>query len=82
MVRNKRPVQGGGRLMKGAASPPNRTRRDELVEAVVDNLKPWKNHKSCDTVRAEVNQILYLLLDMVPANKLRPESYSETCQKA
>lgn len=68
MIRNKRPAQGG-RLMKGAASPPNRTRRDELVEAVVDNLKPWKNHKSRDTVTAEVNRTLDILLDSVPSDK-------------
>lgn len=67
MARNKRSVQG--RLMKGAASPPNRTRRDELVEAVVDSLKPWKNHKSRDTVTAEVNQTLNVLLEWVLPNK-------------
>jgi hypothetical protein len=55
--------------MKGAASPPNRTRRDELVEAVVDNLKPWKNHKTRDTVRASVNRSLDFLIEQVPSNK-------------
>ena len=67
MARNKRSVQGG--RLTGAASPPNRTRRDELVEAVVDSLKPWKNHQSRDTVRAQVNQTLDVLLHWVLPNK-------------
>ena len=54
---------------EGRVSPPNRTRRDELVEAVVDSLKPWKNHKSRDTVTAEVNQTLNVLLEWVLPNK-------------
>lgn len=61
IMARKRSSKGGGRVV-GAALPPSGARRDELVEAVVDNLKPWKNHTSRDTVKAAVNQILNFLL--------------------
>jgi hypothetical protein len=68
MARNKRSSQGSGRVT-GAASPLSGALRDELVEAIVHHLKPWKNHKSRDTVTAAVNLILDFLLGLVPSNK-------------
>ena len=64
----KRSSQGGGRVTS-TASPLSGTRRDELVEAVVDNLKPWKNHKSRETVTANVNGYLDFMLGLVASNK-------------
>src|SRR5262249_39667124 len=40
--------------------------RDEIVEEVVENLRPWKNHKSRDSVTAVVNQQLNLLVELAP----------------
>jgi hypothetical protein len=39
---------------------------DEIVEEVVDHLRPWKNHKSGATITAAVNHDLELLLKLAP----------------
>jgi hypothetical protein len=56
MARKKHFAQSGSRATKGKVA--NAIRRDEIVEAVVDNTKPWRNHESRDTVTAAVNQAL------------------------
>ena len=67
MARKKHFAQSGSRATKGKVA--NAIRRDEIVEAVVDNTKPWRNHESRDTVTAAVNQALDALLRLVPFEK-------------
>src|SRR5262252_3102585 len=59
-------AQAGGRVMKRTASPLKGARRNELVEDVVDRLRPWKNYNSRDTVTAAVNENIDLLIEFVP----------------
>jgi hypothetical protein len=44
------------------------TRRgaDEIVEEIVDHLRPWKNHKSDAAITAAVNHELEVLLKLAP----------------
>jgi hypothetical protein len=69
MARKKHSARRGGRVRKGNLAPPNAQRRDEIVEEVVENLRPWKNHNSRDTVKAEVNHEIDVLLKIVPLQK-------------
>jgi hypothetical protein len=39
---------------------------DEIVEEIVDHLRPWKAHKSVATITAAVNQRLDVLLKLAP----------------
>jgi hypothetical protein len=48
-------------------TPPNAIRRGEIVEEIVDHLRPWKDRISEATVTAEVNRELDILLGYVPA---------------
>jgi hypothetical protein len=67
MARKKHSTRRDGRVLnRDAVAPPNTIRRDEIVEEVVDNLRPWKDHKSRDTVTAQVSKTLNSLLKSVP----------------
>jgi len=39
---------------------------DEIVEEIVDHLRPWKNHKSVGAITAAVNHELEVLLKLAP----------------
>ena len=39
---------------------------DEIVEEIVDHLRPWKNHKSVAAITAAVNHELEVLLKLAP----------------
>jgi hypothetical protein len=67
--RKKHSARRGGRLKKRAVTLPNARRRDEIVEEITENLRPWKNHKGRDTVTAAVNTALARLLRIVPFEK-------------
>jgi hypothetical protein len=62
MARKKHSAQTGGRVLKRDVAAPNMIRRGEIVEEVVDHLRPWKDHKSRDTISAAVNKNLDTLL--------------------
>lgn len=66
MIRKKTPAGSGSRVTKRAVAPLNGTRRDELIEGVVNQLKPWKNDNSRATVMAAVNQSVDALLELIP----------------
>jgi hypothetical protein len=66
MARKKHSARKGSRAMKRDAAPLSAIRRDEIVEEIVDHLRPLKNHKSFDTVKAAVNHKLGGLLEEVP----------------
>ena len=55
MARKKHSAKSGGRVRKGEVTPPNAIRRGEIVEEIVDHLRPWKDRISEATVTAEVN---------------------------
>jgi hypothetical protein len=57
------------RVMKRDVAPLNEIGRDEIVEEVVDHLRPWKNHKSRDTVTSKVNHSIDVLRKLVPIQK-------------
>jgi hypothetical protein len=69
VARKKHSARRGGRVMRGNVASPNAQRRNEIVEEVIDNLRPWKNHKNRDTVTTAVNQDLDRLLRIVPFEK-------------
>jgi hypothetical protein len=56
-----RKAKSGTRRRKGGYSPADATRRGEIVEEIVDWLRPWKNRMSGAEVTATVNQHLDLL---------------------
>ena len=70
MARKKNSAKTGTRATTGKVAPPNAIRRDEIVEAVVDNMTPWRNHESRESVTAAVNQALDSLLRLVPFEKM------------
>ena len=39
---------------------------DEIVEEIVDHLRPWKGHKSVAAITAAVNHDLEMLLKLAP----------------
>jgi hypothetical protein len=39
---------------------------DEIVEEIVDHLRPWKSHKSVAAITAAVNHELNVLLQLAP----------------
>jgi hypothetical protein len=39
---------------------------DEIVEEIVDHLRPWKSHKSAAAITAAVNHELNVLLQLAP----------------
>jgi hypothetical protein len=39
---------------------------DEIVEEIVDHLRPWKSHKSVAAITAAVNHELDVLLKLAP----------------
>jgi hypothetical protein len=59
-----RKAKDGASGRKSCASPTDMTRRGEIVEEIVDCLRPWKNCKSGAGVTAFVNRILKLLLSV------------------
>jgi len=67
MARKKSSAQRGARVVKRGFAPANAIRRDEIVEEVVENLRPWKNHKSRESVTAAVNQQLDVLVELAPS---------------
>src|SRR5262249_39146960 len=60
MARKKGSTRRGARVVRRDFA------RDEIVEEVVENLRPWKNHKSRDSVTAAVNQQLDVLVKLAP----------------
>jgi len=45
---------------------PSRRGADEIVEEIVDHLRPWKDHKSVAAITAAVNPELEVLLKLAP----------------
>jgi hypothetical protein len=45
---------------------PSRRGADEIVEEIVDHLRPWKSHKSVAAITAAVNHELDVLLKLAP----------------
>jgi hypothetical protein len=66
MARRKHLARGGIHVRRGDVTPPDAIRRDELVEEIVDHLRPWKDRKGAAAVTAEVNRALDVLLKLVP----------------
>lgn len=66
MARQKRSAKSGVRVRKINVAPPNAIRRDEIVEEIVDHLRPWKDHKGNAAITAQVNQELDVLLKLTP----------------
>jgi hypothetical protein len=60
-----RKAKSGARRRKSGFSPADATRRGEIVEEILDWLRPWKHRVSDAAVTAAVNQHLDLLL-LVP----------------
>jgi hypothetical protein len=69
MSKRKHSAHSGGREKRASVAPPNAIRRNKIVEEIVDNLRPWNNHKGRDTVTAAVNQALDKLLRLVAFEK-------------
>ena len=65
MARKKHSAQKHGRVLGRHAAPLDARRRDEIVEAVVNHLRPWKNHRSRDTITRDVNRCIDVLRKLV-----------------
>jgi hypothetical protein len=72
MARKNRPGRSGVRGRKADFSPPNAPRRYEIVEEIVDQLRPWKHRVSEATVTDKVIDELRLLLLLAPLEAKRP----------
>jgi hypothetical protein len=66
MTRKKNSTRRDGRVLKRDVVPPNVMRQGEIVEEIVNNLLPLKDHKSREIVTAQVNKTLDSLLKLVP----------------
>ena len=55
MARKKHSAQSGVRVTKGYATPPDAIRRGEIVEEIVDHLRPWKDRVIETAATADVN---------------------------
>jgi hypothetical protein len=82
MARKKHSARRGGRV-KGDVASPNAQRRNEIVEEVVDNLRPWTNHRSRDAITDQVNKSLDMPPNLIPSlMKLSDErAYREHAKK-
>jgi hypothetical protein len=65
--RKKQSVTFGLHARAHALSPPDEGRLREIVEEIVDHLRPWKDRKDNDEVTAEVNSELRLVLRSAPS---------------
>jgi hypothetical protein len=83
MARKKQSARSGVRAMKGDVAPLNAIRRDEIVDVIVENLRPWKNQNSRGTITAAVNHGIDVLLNVVPLQKeqLDPRPYRKHAKK-
>jgi hypothetical protein len=83
MARKKHSARKGSRAMKRDAVPLSAIRRDDIVEEIVDHLRPWKNHKSRETVTSKVNYSLDGLGKLVPLQKKLSDrrAYREQAKK-
>ena len=83
MVLKKHSARSGGRVIKGDVALSNSIRRAEIIEEVVDNLRPWKNHKSRDAVIAEVKKALDILRIAIPIQYMifDPRPFREHAKK-
>jgi hypothetical protein len=66
MAREKRSPQSGVRGRKRDAAPPEATRRNEIVEEIVDHLRPWKDRKDQGQVTVAVDHELDVVLKLAP----------------
>ena len=53
-------------VMSRKQDTPSRRGADEIVEEIVDHLRPWKSHKSVAAITAAVNHELDVLLKLAP----------------
>ena len=83
MARKKHSARKGSRAMKRDAVPLSAIRRDDIVEEIVDHLRPWKNHKSHETVTSKVNYRYDVLSKLVPLQKKLSDrrAYREQAKK-
>jgi hypothetical protein len=83
MARKKQSARSGVRAIKGDAAPLTAIRRDEIVDVIVENLRPWKNQNSRGTITAAVNHGIDVLLNVVPLQKeqLDPRPYRKHAKK-
>ncbi len=70
MDRTKASARKRGRVRNRAVAPSDAIRRGEIVEEVVDNLRPWKNRKSRETVTRDVDHSIGVLRKLVAAQML------------
>jgi hypothetical protein len=66
MARKRRPFKSPVRTRIDDVSSPNTIRRGEIVEEIVDHLRPWKDRKGIAARTADVNHKLNLLREIVP----------------
>ena len=69
MARKKHSAKRGVRGRKVHCASPGAARRAEIIEEIVDHLRPWKQRMSEATVRAGVNRALKTLLPDSPSEK-------------
>src|SRR5262249_47184979 len=76
----KRPGRSGVGGNKADFSPPNATRRREIVEEIVDHLWPWKRRLSEAAVTADVSRELGSLLPFAFSTREGERSHRKACR--
>jgi hypothetical protein len=72
MARKKRPGRSSVAGSKADFSPPNATRRREIVEKILVQLQPWKRRRREVSITAQVNYNVNHLLGRYPPGVQRP----------
>lgn len=87
MARKKHSAKGGVRVTKDYGTPPDAIRRGEIVEEIVDHLRPWKDRVSETTATADVNSEMDMLIRFVPwkdrwSNHARNRAHAQKLDRA
>jgi hypothetical protein len=71
--RKKHSAKGGLDARAAVLKPPNAIRLDEIVEEIVDHLRPWKDRKDIDAITVGVVRELRFMLMLAPFEAKRAD---------
>jgi hypothetical protein len=71
--KKKHSAESGLPVRANALTPPDAIRLEEIVEEIVDHLRPWKDRKGRPVITLEVNRELSFLLILAPLEAQRAD---------